>query len=575
MRFLLSTNAILPLISAVLSFLMIVYFIFKGKNSGLFICYICCQVMVFCWSLGYACELMSQEFSHKLLFIKINYFCICFLSLGWLVFCNLFVENKRFLNKKYIIAAAVIPVINYIIVLTNDYHKQFQVITETEKGRRLFFWVILGATYLYIFLGILVLASNYRNLKRNAKLQTIALILAVLIPIASNFLSVINILKVDYDLTPVSFSVTMLFVAIATFRYRFLDLAPIARKEIVENMNDSVLVLNIYNQVVDWNKAFVNNFINGGEIEKNTDLFMVMNRIQMLSSAKIDPDFIEAVSSSGVAGLTSEISLLNPNKKTYQIKVHAINNKHGEMLAKVLTFSDITEYINIMDELNDKNNELYAMNDELSKYASTVEELAIAKERNRFAHDVHDTLGHTMTLLISILEVANITYKNDVDTTGEKLREALKTSKEGLKELRRSISGLMPEKLSSNNFVTSIRNMFSDFRLSGIEIDFSVEGVEPLDMSKYSDVLYRVCQEALTNSVRHGKAKNINIFLRFQKGGIRLFIIDDGIGCGEIKKGFGLSGMEERLKTVNGSIVYGSDGESGFNLRIEIPFESD
>jgi signal transduction histidine kinase len=87
------------------------------------------------------------------------------------------------------------------------------------------------------------------------------------------------------------------------------------------------------------------------------------------------------------------------------------------------------------------------------------------------------------------------------------------------------------------------------------------------------DALYRLCQEAITNSTRHGKAKNTNIILKFSEDKIRLFIFDDGCGCQNIKKGFGLSGMEQRIHNIHGSIVYGSDGESGFNIRVELPLK--
>ncbi|TCL70734.1 histidine kinase/DNA gyrase B/HSP90-like ATPase [Hydrogenispora ethanolica] len=71
-----------------------------------------------------------------------------------------------------------------------------------------------------------------------------------------------------------------------------------------------------------------------------------------------------------------------------------------------------------------------------------------------------------------------------------------------------------------------------------------------------SFVLYKICQEALTNAVRHGEARNVTIILKEAGRLIRLIIIDDGHGCREIKKGAGLSGMEQRVKTLNGEILF-------------------
>lgn len=90
----------------------------------------------------------------------------------------------------------------------------------------------------------------------------------------------------------------------------------------------------------------------------------------------------------------------------------------------------------------------------------------------------------------------------------------------------------------------------------------------------YAGVIYRICQEALTNSIRHGKARNISIVLRFSISMIKILIIDDGVGCSELHEGFGLSGMKQRIKELNGKIEYGSGGENGFSIFAEIPFEN-
>ena len=90
----------------------------------------------------------------------------------------------------------------------------------------------------------------------------------------------------------------------------------------------------------------------------------------------------------------------------------------------------------------------------------------------------------------------------------------------------------------------------------------------------YSDTFLRVCKESLTNSLKHRKASHISVFIEFTPVLTKIFIIDNGIGCLEIKKGMGLSGMEQRIAKINGNIVYGSDGEKGFSIHIEIPVTS-
>ncbi|MCX7923196.1 MAG: protein kinase [Clostridia bacterium] len=233
-----------------------------------------------------------------------------------------------------------------------------------------------------------------------------------------------------------------------------------------------------------------------------------------------------------------------------------------------------TEKLELLNnQLNMKNIELKAMNEQLKEYASTVEELAVARERNRMAIAVHDTLGHSMSILLKLLEAIKISLKKDTAKTEEKLSKAIEIAREGLIEVRRSVSGLMPGKLESTNLIGALEKLISDYQSSGVNVEFTVDGDFDLRNPRCSTAIYRTCQEALTNSLRHGKAKNVAIILKIVKSRLRLFIVDDGCGCKDISKGFGLSGMEHRIKELGGTITYKSDGENGFNIHVEIPLE--
>lgn len=105
-----------------------------------------------------------------------------------------------------------------------------------------------------------------------------------------------------------------------------------------------------------------------------------------------------------------------------------------------------------------------------------------------------------------------------------------------------------------------------------MRIDLSCDKrLEDLHNPQLACAIYRICQEAMTNSLRHGKAKNMKIVLASTDGAINLLIEDDGMGCGEIKKGWGLTGMEERVAELKGKIEYGLGRERGFRINIEIP----
>jgi serine/threonine protein kinase/signal transduction histidine kinase/Tfp pilus assembly protein PilF len=280
------------------------------------------------------------------------------------------------------------------------------------------------------------------------------------------------------------------------------------------------------------------------------------------------------------AGISIENARLYKRLKENSREIEASRNKmaiwNQELEQRVL---ERTKQLNSKNnELQIMNQELFKLNRQLEEYAATAEELAVVKERNRVAKEVHDTLGHTLTLLIMLMKLSKIKCEQNPEETKEKLTEAIQVAQDGLKGLRSSILGLMSENLSYGNLVDGLEKLFKNVADSGVKIDFSMDGednyykIAHLNTAlQLSEVILKICQEAITNSIRHGNAVKVTIILQFTMEVVKLFIVDDGRGSKTIHKGFGLSGMEERVRLLKGTIVYGSDGEKGFNIHVEIP----
>lgn len=573
---------LLQSISIILSLSMIVFFLFRGKKTHLLLSFLSCNALIFIWSTGQILVFFSQTSNIRKISTIYEYTAIIFISLSWLMFCLNYTYNRLLLKRWLIILLFIPPALTYTALLTNDYHNLFfspVIISNTYFGP--LFWIHVAISYIYLTIGTIILLKSSFSHYGYTRNQSILLVIASIIPFAANILYFVNrlfkleIFSTQYDITPLSFSLTLLIFSIATFKYRFMNIVPIAFKKIVHNLNELIVVVDSMNRIDNFNKSFENMFSLNGELKiyDNINKFIKVLKDNVVYTPDTE-NLIKSIKSETTVNATGELILSTPEKKCFHVNIQPIFGHKHEYLGRIVIFNDVTEYKNLLDEVHEKNIELSAMNDQLSEYAEKVEELAVIKERNRFARDVHDTLGHTMTLLISLLEVSSITCKQDPVKTEEKLSEALKAARNGLMELRRSIKGLEPEKLEEENIISSIKKMIDDFKPSGMDIDFTYEGFNSFSNPTYSKVIFRVCQEALTNSLRHGKAKHVNIILKLVDNKIKLFIIDDGCGSPSIKKGFGLSGMEQRVKDLDGDIVFGSDGESGFNIRLEIPIKS-
>ncbi|MCX7747074.1 MAG: sensor histidine kinase [Clostridia bacterium] len=221
-------------------------------------------------------------------------------------------------------------------------------------------------------------------------------------------------------------------------------------------------------------------------------------------------------------------------------------------------------YVNISINIS-----LLRYKDLMETHVALTEELAVTRERNRFARNTHDTVGHTMTKIIILLQTC-LASKEDSKKNETVIVEAIECARNGLNEIRRTVRGIDYESMVAEDIIETLEKLFSGFEASGVSIKFEVGRIKQFfNNANISNAIYRVCQEAITNSIRHGKAREISVVLNLGDI-IKLLICDDGVGCKDVKKGSGLTGIEERIKELGGEVHYGSNNHKGFNIYAEI-----
>lgn len=218
---------------------------------------------------------------------------------------------------------------------------------------------------------------------------------------------------------------------------------------------------------------------------------------------------------------------------------------------------------NLYDQLEDANQKLKAFAVEAEKNAET-------RERNRLAREIHDTLGHALTGIVAGIDACLTTIDISTEVTKKQLEKIGEVARQGITDVRRSVSKLRPDALEKLALEDAITGMLEDMgATSGTKILFQNE-VEPFQFHEdEEEVIYRIIQEATTNSVRHGHADRIEITVTKENQWLTIMVQDNGIGCENISEGFGLKHMEERLSLLNGSLEY--DGRNGFLIVARIP----
>ncbi len=214
--------------------------------------------------------------------------------------------------------------------------------------------------------------------------------------------------------------------------------------------------------------------------------------------------------------------------------------------------------------------ELEAANAQLRAQAAQAEELATTRERNRLAREIHDGVGHYLTVINVQLEAAQTLMDSDPNRAIEAINKAANLSRDALNDVRRSVGSLRTEE-NRPPLDESIRQLTAD---AGVAVDLTVAG-EPRQLSEAANhALFRAAQEGLTNVRKHARANRSWVKLDFaDPARTRLTIEDDGQGpaSDEPAAGFGLRGMNERIELLGGQVRSGPRVGGGFSLQVEVP----
>lgn len=232
--------------------------------------------------------------------------------------------------------------------------------------------------------------------------------------------------------------------------------------------------------------------------------------------------------------------------------------------------SEKERILSLNDKLNEANEELRLANIQMEEYARESIRNAETRERNRLAREIHDTLGHTLTGIITGLDACVTLMDAAPEAAKGQLKVIADVARNGMTDVRRSVKALRPDALEKMELPKALAAMIDEMKKAThaqIEYDCTAE-LKNFNKDE-EEIIYRIVQESITNAIRHGKADKIWISISMEYNVLRVRIKDNGAGCAKIEKGFGLHHMEERLNMLHGSLY--CNGEDGFLMEAEIP----
>jgi signal transduction histidine kinase len=200
---------------------------------------------------------------------------------------------------------------------------------------------------------------------------------------------------------------------------------------------------------------------------------------------------------------------------------------------------------------------------------------AVDEERTRIARELHDAVGHSVSVMTLQASAVRRLLKPDQTKELEALAAVERTGREALAEMRRMVGILRdPEEksaLAPQPRLAQVDRLIEDVREAGLPVRLRVAG-DVVSLPAGLDLTaYRVVQEGLTNTLKHSDATAAEVLIRFVGGQVEIEVTDNGSGPVEADDGYGLIGLRERVAFYGGELAAGPADTHGFRLRARLP----
>ncbi|MCU0521598.1 MAG: sensor histidine kinase [Anaerolineae bacterium] len=222
--------------------------------------------------------------------------------------------------------------------------------------------------------------------------------------------------------------------------------------------------------------------------------------------------------------------------------------------------------------------ELQSAHAKLQDYALRAEEMAVVEERNRLAREMHDTLGHRLTVTSVQLEAAQRLCPIDPGRAESLVGTAREQVREALSELRATVATLRSPLEADLHLRSALRRLITQFEeATGLTINQALPEELPPMPETYRLALYRAAQEALTNVQKHAEAQQVWLVLTVGDSAVTLLVSDDGRGAtlSRDHSGFGLHGLRERAEQLGGSLHFEPRPGGGTQLAFGLPLSQE
>lgn len=304
------------------------------------------------WSLVYALSLIYVELPAQLFWTNAMYVGIVIVTAAWLVFALDYIGHKQWLTRRNLALLAIVPAITLLTIWTDDVHQLFRrevyqvsigevVLLDATMGPA--FWVHTAYSYLLLSIGTWLLAREIIRAPHLYRGQAVSVLIGAFLPWGGNVLYLMGANPVpQLDLTPFMFTLTSIVLSWGLFRFRLLDIVPVARDTVIESMDDGVIVLDAQNRIVDMNPAAC-------RIIGRTQREAIGQPARSMFVHYVD---VVARYRDVLTAHTNIVLNNGPTERTFDMRISPLHDRAGHPTGRIIVLHDITELTRTTQELH-------------------------------------------------------------------------------------------------------------------------------------------------------------------------------------------------------------------------------
>lgn len=492
----------------------------------------------------------------------------CAFSFFWLAVMVLFDDNYSWRRTILSALPALAAMIVAVILLIDE--RSPKIIMGLDLSEQKYFMLPFSIiSSIYVIFGLVLLFISLKNTRQDKYKLMIIYIVSTMLPLTIVILNIYQSELFIFDPIPLTAAVVSSLLALAATRLHLIDIMPLARRDIMNEMDSLLAIVRNDGMIIDCNEAFAR--VADGErrdtIGKNIkELIMpVMENENELSNLTAYTDLIESENE-----IVREIELNTlTGRRYFEVMVKPFFTGRNKLRGRLIRLTELSRERQLRQLLADQNKQLAAANYSLSKRTRIAADLKRMTVRNQLARELHDQLGHTIIMALSSIDRID---KDNLDRW-DQLDELMKNVSE---LLQRSL----PEKNSQydevqiQNKIFGISAILSELKQdavqAGIQVEFDIQGPADEVPADHLHDLSQIFRETMTNAVKHGKADKIDYFMMINDNGYDVIIADNGTAEAKFEKGFGLKSIEKRVESLGGTVRFQNEN-SGFAVFVKIP----